>query len=65
MLQGNRLLGLTTAGGLWVTAGVGMAAGFGFYSLAIIATILILFILIAVYKFEKPIRDIYQDRDPS
>src|SRR5690349_12705249 len=29
ILQGNRLLGLTTAGGLWVTAGIGMAAGFG------------------------------------
>ncbi|HTE48868.1 MAG TPA: MgtC/SapB family protein, partial [Candidatus Paceibacterota bacterium] len=31
ILQGNRLLGLTTAGGLWVTAGIGMASGFGFY----------------------------------
>src|SRR3989344_2382494 len=56
MLQGNRLLGLTTAGGLWGTAGIGMAAGFGFFSLAILTTILVLFVLVVVNKFEKPIR---------
>jgi len=56
MLQGSRLLGLTTAGGLWVTAGIGMAAGFGFYSLAIIATVLVLFILVLVFMIEEPIR---------
>lgn len=63
ILQGNRLLGLTTAGGLWVTAGIGMAAGFGFYSLAVITTILVLFVLVAVNKFEKPIRRISGDID--
>lgn len=56
ILQGNRLLGLTTAGGLWVTAGIGMAAGFGFYDLAIISTILVLLVLIVVNIFEKPMR---------
>ena len=61
ILQGNRLLGLTTAGGLWVTAGVGMASGFGFFSLALITTILALFILVFVYMLEKPIRKISGD----
>jgi putative Mg2+ transporter-C (MgtC) family protein len=61
ILQGNRLMGLTTAGGLWVTAGVGMAAGFGFYSLAVIATVLVLFILVAVYRFEQPLRKISEE----
>src|ERR1035437_8165785 len=56
MLQGSRLLGLTTAGGLWVTAGIGMAAGFGLYSLAVISTILVLFIFIVMNILEKPIR---------
>lgn len=56
MLQGSRLLGLTTAGGLWVTAGIGMAAGFGFYGLAIISTVLVLFILVVVYMIEEPIK---------
>jgi putative Mg2+ transporter-C (MgtC) family protein len=56
--QGPRLSGLTTAGGLWVTAGIGMAAGFGLYSLALIAAVLILMILTLVNIFEKPIRKI-------
>lgn len=56
ILQGNRLLGLTTAGGLWVTAGIGMASGFGFFSLAFIATVLVFLVLAAVNLVEKPIR---------
>ncbi|OGI82193.1 hypothetical protein A3I95_00965 [Candidatus Nomurabacteria bacterium RIFCSPLOWO2_02_FULL_44_12] len=55
ILQGNRLLGLTTAGGLWVTAGIGMAAGYGLFGLATITTILVLFVLVVVYFFERPL----------
>ena len=61
MLYGSQLRGLTTAGGLWVTAGIGMAAGFGLYSLATIVTILVLLILILVNILEKPIRKISND----
>ena len=64
MLQGSRLKGLTTAVGFWVTAGIGMAAGFGFYNLALIVTILVLLILILVNIFEKPIRKISEEMDP-
>lgn len=56
ILQGNRLTGLTTAGGLWVTAGIGMAAGFGFYNLAAIITALVLMIFILINILEKPIK---------
>jgi len=59
----NRLLGLTTAGGLWVTAGIGMAAGFGLFNLAVIATALVLVIFILVNIFEKPIKKISGDID--
>ncbi len=38
----NEIHGLTTAAGIWVTAGVGMACGAGLYVIAIIATILIM-----------------------
>ncbi len=61
ILQGNRLLGLTTAGGMWVTAGIGMAAGFGFFGLAFIATILVLIIFVLINILEKPIRRISGD----
>lgn len=63
ILQGSRLIGLTTAGGLWVTAGIGMAVGFELYSLAIITTILVLFVLVVVNICEKPIRKISDDMD--
>ena len=56
ILQGSHLKGLTTAGGLWVTAGIGMAAGFGLFAIATISTILVLLILILVYIIEKPLQ---------
>ena len=46
ILEGSRLKGLTTASGFWVTAGIGMAAGFGFFDLAIITTLFVLLILL-------------------
>jgi len=61
MLRGERLRGLTTATGLWVVAGIGMASGLGFYGLALIATVLTLLVLTLVYFIEKPIRKISED----
>ena len=63
MIYGSQLRGLTTAGGLWVTAGIGMAAGFGLFSLALIVTVLVLLILILVNVLEKPIREISKEKD--
>ena len=42
----DRVQGLTTAADLWVLAGIGMATGFGYYSLAITATIIALIVLV-------------------
>jgi putative Mg2+ transporter-C (MgtC) family protein len=63
MIYGSQLRGLTTAGGLWVTAGIGMAAGFGLFSLSILVTILVLLILIMINIIEKPIRKISEEID--
>jgi len=65
MFQNSKLTGLTTASGLWVTAGIGMAAGFGLYSLAVIATVLVLLIFIAMNFIEKPIRKISDNIDQN
>ena len=43
--QGIGVRGLTTAASLWCTAAVGMACGFGMYSLALITTGIVLFAL--------------------
>jgi putative Mg2+ transporter-C (MgtC) family protein len=40
--QGLSVRGLTTAAGLWVVAAIGMAAGAGYYSAALIATGIVL-----------------------
>ncbi len=58
MFRDSRTRGLTTAGGLWVTAGIGIASGFGFFDMAFISTVLVLFIFIVLNIIEKPIRKI-------
>lgn len=62
MFQGNRPIGLTTAGGLWVAAGIGIASGFGLYNIAIIATILTLFVFVVLWFVEASLKktNLYQ-----
>lgn len=48
----NQIKGLTTAAGLWATAGVGLAFGIGFYEAAITATIGIYAILAFLQRWE-------------
>lgn len=55
IFSGSRLRGLTTAGGLWVTAGIGMACGLGYFSLAIISAVLVLIVFVLMSVLEKPI----------
>ena len=57
MLQGSRLKGLTTASGLWVCAGIGMASGLGLFDVALVATTLTLFIFIVLWFIEKRIKN--------
>ena len=52
----SKLVGLTTATGLWVAAGIGMAAGLGLYKVAVISTILTLFIFTFLWFVEKRIK---------
>ena len=44
--------GLTTAASIWVTAAVGMALGFGWYTLAIVTTILVVVVLYFLEHWE-------------
>ena len=45
--------GLTTAGSIWATAAIGIAAGLGYYVLAVGATLLLLLVLRGMAQFEK------------
>ncbi len=49
----SHLSGLTTAAGLWVAAGIGMAAGFGLFFLALVATLITLFVFTVMWFIEE------------
>jgi putative Mg2+ transporter-C (MgtC) family protein len=60
--QHMRTSGLTSAAGLWVSAGIGMATGFGLYSLAIMSALLTLLIFTILWYVEKGFKKIsYSD----
>lgn len=44
--------GLTTAAGIWMVATIGMAVGVGMYIVSCIATLLIIFILVTIERYE-------------
>lgn len=50
--RGSSIKGLTTAAGIWSTAGVGLAVGSGMYLIAGTATLLILVIQIIFHKWQ-------------
>ena len=63
--QGD-IRGLTTAATIWVNAAIGMAAGAGYYLLAITATISALIVLTTFLRIEQKLtkyRDDYQSPD--
>lgn len=49
-IRGQAVNGLTTAAGVWTTAGVGMAIGAKLYFIGIAATVLVLIIQIVLHK---------------
>lgn len=51
--NGNVITGLTTAAGVWTTATIGMALGFGFYRGALVVAILFLSTVILFAKLER------------
>ena len=48
---GNSVRGLTTAAGIWATAGIGLAIGSGMYVIGIFATVLVSVIQILMHRF--------------
>ncbi len=54
----NQIRGLTTAAGLWATACVGLAIGIGFYTLAIVAAILIYLVFTLLHGLEGHFKDV-------
>lgn len=55
MRTGNSINGLTTAASLWVSAGIGLAIGSGYYLGGIVTGIIVLITLMSLGFFEKKI----------
>ena len=54
ILKANNIItGLTTAAGVWTTATIGIAVGYGYYIGALIVTVLFLATIILFAKFER------------
>ena len=53
IFRGDSVHGATTAAGLWVATAVGMAVGFGLYSVAMFATVLALILFTGLWYVEE------------
>jgi putative Mg2+ transporter-C (MgtC) family protein len=53
--RGEKVHNITTAAGLWVSAGIGVACGYELYSLALSTAILTLFVFTILWFIEKKI----------
>lgn len=49
----RQIEGLTTAAGIWMTAGIGLAIGLGRFGLALVSVVLAWFVLAAVKRIER------------
>lgn len=63
IFKDEKVNGLTTASGIWVAAGIGIACGFYLFKLAIIATLLSLFIFVVLWRLEQGIKYLAHKND--
>ena len=49
----DHITGLTTAAGLWATASIGIACGFGFYTGALVGTFVVFITAVVLFRFES------------
>lgn len=61
--EAGGIRGLTTAATIWVVAAIGMAAGFGFYVLAVGSTALVLLALVAMRIIRPHLLRVLPSRD--
>ncbi|MEK9154022.1 MAG: MgtC/SapB family protein [Patescibacteria group bacterium] len=61
IFRGNTVHGVTTAAGLWMVSAVGMAVGFGMYTVAIFAILLTLLMFTGMWYVENRFRNWFGD----
>ncbi|MEK7132746.1 MAG: MgtC/SapB family protein [Patescibacteria group bacterium] len=63
IFRGDTLHGVTTAAGLWIAAAVGIAVGYGLYSIAIFASILTLVVFTGMWYLENRFKHWFEDKE--
>lgn len=63
IFRGAALHGATTAAGLWIAAAVGIAVGFGMYSVSIFATVLCLLVFTGMWYVENRFKHWFIDHN--
>lgn len=63
IFRGESLHGVTTAAGLWFSSGIGIAVGFGMYSVAIFATVFAIAVLSGMWYLENRFKSWFQHFD--
>ncbi|HCM43788.1 MAG: hypothetical protein UY39_C0059G0004 [Candidatus Kaiserbacteria bacterium GW2011_GWC2_49_12] len=61
IFRGDTLHGITTAAGLWIVSGIGMAVGFGMYAVAIFATFLTLLMFTVMWYVENRFKHWFEE----
>lgn len=67
----NQIKGLTTAAGLWASAGVGLALGVGFYEAALVAAFVVFFVMTGLQRWDDKLHrntkvmEIYMEMDET
>jgi putative Mg2+ transporter-C (MgtC) family protein len=65
IFRGDSLHGVTTAAGLWITAAIGMATGFGMYAVAVFATLLSLLMFTGMWYVENKFKHWFVEHHPD
>ena len=61
----SKIQGLTTAAGIWTTAGIGMTIGLKLYFIAFFAAFLVILIYTLLYYFELYLHRVWDKRDKN
>lgn len=65
MFKDATLRGITTAAGIWVTSAIGVALGLGFYIIAVVATLLTLFVFRVLWMIENRLKVAWDAHEPT
>ncbi len=63
MQSKGKIVGLTTAAGIWLAAAIGMAIGCQFYTIAFFTTVIAVVILITARNYERRFRKLVEKKN--